>query len=162
MQKKAAGIRFTNVNQTAIFCAVPDILIQSVKMTRPQTKRRSGPRRRCLRRLRRRRSPFVLLAQPSSSSSSWPSGLDPTPTPTAALAHLSRWPFSHFGCGDFQVKNAATSKGFDWGAPGVGMEIFQLSNFYAKMSSGQRAEYTRTLTHTHTFRKNTKKRRKKL
>lgn len=82
-------------------------------------------------------SPFVLLAQPSSSSgSSWPSGLDPTPTPTAALAHLSRWPFSHFGCGDFQVKNAATSKGFDWGAPGVGMEIFQLSNFYAKMSSG--------------------------
>lgn len=50
MQKKAAGIRFTNVNQTAIFCAVPDILIQSVKMTRPQTKRRSGPRRRCLRR----------------------------------------------------------------------------------------------------------------
>lgn len=81
-------------------------------------------------------SPFVLLAQPSSSSSSWPSGLDPTPTPTAALAHLWRWPFSHFGCGDFQVKNAATSKGFDWGAPGVGMEIFQLSNFYAKMSSG--------------------------
>lgn len=148
MQKKAAGIRFTNVNQTAIFCAVPDILIQSVKMTRPQTKRRSGPRRRCL-----RRPLFCQHSQAAASAGSWPSGLDPTPTPTAALAHLSSWPFSHFGCGDFQVKNAATSKGFDWGAPGVGMEIFQLSNFYAKMSSGQRAEYTHTHTHSHLQKK---------
>lgn len=124
-------------------------------MTRPQTKRRSGTR--CRRRRRRRRGcrrlPFVMLAQAEAAGAA-----------AGHLASIRLWPwpifrpFSHFGCGDFQVKNAATSKGFDYG--GHGAWVWKFFSCRIFMRNVKRLESTRT--HTHRQTQNTKKPRQKI
>lgn len=155
MQKKAAGIRFTNVNQTAIFCAVPDILIQSVKMTRPQTKRRSGPRRRCL-----RRPLFCQHSQAAAAAAGHLASIRPRPP-------LRPWPI--FRAGPFRIsvvvifksKTRLHQKGLT-GARRAWVWKFFSCRIFMRKCQAAREQNTHTRTPTHTYRKNTKKRRKKL
>lgn len=154
MQKKAAGIPFTNVNQTAIFCAVPDILIQSVKMTRPQTKRRSGPRRRCLRR------PLFCQHSQAAAAAGHLASIRPRPP-------LRPWPI--FRAGPFRIsvvvifksKTRLHQKGLT-GARRAWVWKFFSCRIFMRKCQAAREQNTHANTHTHTYRKNTKKRRKKL
>lgn len=127
-------------------------------MTRPQTKRRSGPRRRCrcLRR-RRRRLSFVLLAQHKQQQLAiWPrSDPDPHcgPGPSCVLALFAFWLWW------FSSQKRGYIKRVWLGRAGRGYGNFSAVEFLCE--NVKRLE-SRIHTHTHTYTQNTKKATQKI